>query len=136
IADIRASLKRAKIGGMLNPAELLDIANTVRGGRRVKRHVTGLHEDHPIPMLHALAEQLTEHRELEASIMRCIDDQAEVLDGASTELAAIRRELRGGESRIREKLEQMIRSSSVQKMLQDAIITIRGDRYVIPVKQE
>jgi len=136
IADIRASLKRASIGGMLNAAELLDIANTVRGGRRMKRHVAQLHDDHPLPLLHALAEQLKEHKEVEDAIMRCIDDQAEVLDAASPELAAVRRELRGGEARVREKLEQMIRSSSVQKMLQDAIITIRGDRYVIPVKQE
>ncbi|EXX87925.1 recombination and DNA strand exchange inhibitor protein [Paenibacillus darwinianus] len=136
IADIQASLKRAKIGGMLNPAELLDIANTVRGGRRVKRHIAVLHEDHPMPLLYAMADQLTEHRVLEEAILACIDDQAEVLDNASPELAAIRRELRGGEARVREKLESMIRSSSVQKMLQDAIITIRGDRYVIPVKSE
>ncbi len=136
VVDIRASLKRATIGGMLNAAELLDIANTIRGGRRVKRHVVQLHQDQPLPMLHALAEQLTEHRDVEEAILGCIDDQAEVLDAASPELAAVRRELRGGEARVREKLEQMIRSSSVQKMLQDAIITIRGDRYVIPVKQE
>ena len=136
IADIRASLKRAKIGGMLSPAELLDIASTVRGGRRVKRHIAVLHEDHPMPLLNAMAEQLTEHRVLEEAIMACIDEQAEVMDNASTELAAIRRELRGGEARVREKLESMIRSPSVQKMLQDAIITLRGDRYVIPVKQE
>ena len=136
IADIRASLKRAKIGGMLSPAELLDIASTVRGGRRVKRHIAVLHEDHPMPLLNAMAEQLTEHRVLEEAIMACIDEQAEVMDNASTELAVIRRELRGGEARVREKLESMIRSPSVQKMLQDAIITLRGDRYVIPVKQE
>ena len=136
IVNIRASLKRAKIGGMLNPAELLEIASTARGGRLVKRHIAQIHEDHPLPLLHGLAERLTEHRELEESIARCIDEQAYVVDQASPELAAIRRELRGGEARIREKLEQLIRTPSVQKMLQDAIITIRGDRYVIPVKQE
>ena len=58
------------------------------------------------------------------------------MDSASSELASIRRELRAGSARVREKLEQMIRSSSVQKMLQDSIVTIRNDRYVIPVKQE
>jgi len=136
IADVRAALKRAKIGGMLNPAELLEIASTARGGRLVKRHIAQIHEDHPLPLLHGLAGQLTEHRALEESIARCIDEQAYVVDQASPELAAIRRELRGGEARIREKLEQLVRSPSVQKMLQDAIITIRGDRFVIPVKQE
>ncbi|WP_219838586.1 endonuclease MutS2 [Paenibacillus sp. R14(2021)] len=136
IADIRASLLRSKIAGTLNPAELLEIAETVRGGRRVKRHVLQLHDDHSVPTLAAMAEQLTEHKALEDAIFMCIDEQAEVMDSASVELASIRRELRAGESRVREKLEGMIRSSSVQKMLQDAIITIRNDRYVIPVKQE
>ena len=83
-----------------------------------------------------MAEQLTEHKPLEDAISDCIDDQAEVMDSASSELASIRRELRAANARVREKLEQMIRSSSVQKMLQDAIVTIRNDRYVIPVKQE
>ena len=60
---------------------------------------------------------------------------AEVLDSASAELSQIRRELRGGEVRIREKLESMIRSQSVAKIA-DQLITIRGDRFVIPVKAE
>ncbi|XEC93469.1 endonuclease MutS2 [Paenibacillus tarimensis] len=136
IVDIFPALQRARIGGMLNPAELLDIANTVRGSRRVKRHIVKLHEDDPLLLLHRLAQQLSESRPLEEAITACINEQAEVMDSASSELASIRRELRTGESRIREKLEQMIRSSSVQKMLQDAIITLRNDRYVIPVKQE
>ncbi len=137
IVDIKAALHRSRIGGTLNPSELLDIAQTARGGRRVKRHVSVIHEDHhPIPLLAQMAEEISEHKTLEDAIFDCIGEDAEVLDGASPELASIRRELRSGESRIREKLEQMIRSTSVQKMLQDAIITLRGDRYVIPVKQE
>ncbi|OME83986.1 endonuclease MutS2 [Paenibacillus sp. FSL A5-0031] len=136
IVDISAPLHRARIGGTLNPAELLDIANTARGGRRVKRHISVLHEDNSIPMLHHIADQISEHKSLEDAIFDCIDDQAEVMDSASAELASIRRELRNGESRIREKMDQMVRSSSVQKMLQDAIVTLRNDRYVIPVKQE
>lgn len=136
ITDISAPLHRARIGGTLNPSELLEIASTSRGGRRVKKHIEVIHDDHPIPMLRALAEGISEHKSLEDEIFACIDEQAEVMDSASSELASIRRELRNGESRIREKLESMIRSTSVQKMLQDAIITLRGDRYVIPVKQE
>ncbi len=136
VVNIAASLHRARIGGMLNSAELLDIATTVRGARRVKRHVIQLHEDDAIPLLAALAGQISESKSLEDEIMDCINEHAEVMDSASAALAAIRRELRQGEGRIREKLEQMIRSSSVQKMLQDAIITQRNDRYVIPVKQE
>jgi DNA mismatch repair protein MutS2 len=59
-----------------------------------------------------------------------------VLDGASDQLRGIRQKLRSTESRIREKLESLIRSSSAQKMLSDAIVTIRNERFVIPVKQE
>jgi len=136
VVDISAPLHRARIGGTLNPAELLDIASTARGGRRVKKHIGLLHEDHPIPLLQLIADQISEHKPLEDAIFECIDDQAEVMDSASAALASIRRELRNGESRIREKMDQMIRSSSVQKMLQESIITLRNDRYVIPVKQE
>jgi len=136
VTDIRSALLRSRIAGTLNPAELLEVAETIRGSRRVKRHIIQLHDDDPIPWLAGQADQLTEHKVLEDAILACIDDQANVMDSASNELASIRRELRTGEARVREKLEQMIRSSSVQKMLQDAIVTIRGDRYVIPVKQE
>ncbi|WP_042163993.1 endonuclease MutS2 [Paenibacillus gorillae] len=136
IVDISGPLHRARIGGTLNPEELLDIALTARGSRRVKKHIEVLHEDDPIPLLQQTSDELSEHKPLEDAIFDCIDDQGEVLDSASAELASVRRELRSGESRVREKLEQMIRSSSVQKMLQDAIVTIRNDRYVIPVKAE
>lgn len=136
IADIRSALQRARIGGMLNPHELLDIANTIHGGRRLKRFIANIHEEDPVPLLNTLSEQLSEQKPLEDAIKACIDDQAEVMDSASSDLAAIRRELRTGEVRIREKLEQMIRSNSVAKMLQEQLITIRNDRFVIPVKQE
>lgn len=136
IVNIRSSLKRAHIGGMLNAHELLDIANTIFGGRRVKRFIEQVHDDHPVPLMYELSQLITDQKPLEDSIKACIDDQAEVMDQASSELAIIRRELRQGEVRIREKLEQMIRSSSVSKMLQDQLITIRNDRFVIPVKQE
>ncbi|MDQ6423009.1 endonuclease MutS2 [Paenibacillus sp. LHD-117] len=136
VVDIRASLHRARIGGTLNPAELLDIASTSRGSRRVKRHVETIHGEHPLPMLSTIASGISEHKPLEDAIFDCIDENADVLDNASPELASIRRELRSGEGRIREKLENMIRSSNVQKMLQDTLITLRNDRYVIPVKQE
>ena len=136
IRDIHAALHRARIGGTLNASELLDIANTIAGGRRLKRFLHAVHEQDAVPLLIELSEPVSEDRTVEQKIRSCIDENAAVLDSASPELARIRQELRSSESRAREKLEQMIRTPSVQKMLQDAIITIRGDRYVIPVKQE
>lgn len=136
IVDITPAVKRARIGGTLNPHELLGIATTLEGSRRIKRYIATMHEEHEVQLLFNLSDALSEQKTLEDAIKRCIDDSAEVLDSASPELASIRRELRGGEVRIREKLDAMIRSSSVSKMLQDQLITIRGDRFVIPVKAE
>ncbi|MEB3101092.1 endonuclease MutS2 [Ferviditalea candida] len=136
IRDIRGSLQRARIGGALNPAELLDIATTISGGRKLKRFLFSFHENHPIPMLQAWAEGIAELNKLEEGIAFCINDQAEVSDQASPELNRIRHERRTGEHRVRERLEQMLRTPSVQKMLQESLVTVRNDRYVIPVKQE
>lgn len=136
IVDITPAVKRARIGGTLNPHELLGIATTLEGARRIKRYIASMHEETEVPLLFNLSDALSEQKPLEDAIKRCIDESAEVLDSASPELASIRRELRGGEVRIREKLDAMIRSSTVAKMLQDQLITIRGDRFVIPVKAE
>jgi DNA mismatch repair protein MutS2 len=136
IRDIRAAVKRASLGGVLSPSELLDVATTAAGGRKLKRFLLAIHEDHPIPALAALSEAIGDCREVDDAISRCIDDQAAVMDSASPELSRVRQEIRTGESRIRDRLEQMIRTPSVQKMLQENLITIRNDRYVIPVKQE
>jgi DNA mismatch repair protein MutS2 len=136
IRDINASLHRARIGGMLNPTELLDISTTLSGTRRLKRFIVELHEEYSVPMLRELAGLLTENKPIEDKINLCIDDNAAVTDSASPELGRVRSELRTGEARVRERLEQMIRTPSIQKMLQDVLVTIRNDRYVIPVKQE
>lgn len=136
VVDITPAVKRARIGGTLSPHELLGVRTTVQAARRIQVYVSSLHEENPVSTLLFWSEQLSEQRSLENSIKGCVDENAEVLDSASAELLQIRRELRSGEVRIREKLDSMIRSSTVSKMLQDQLITIRGDRFVIPVKAE
>lgn len=136
ITDITEATKRAELGGTLNPHELLAISNTTYGSRRIKRFITNIHEDEEVKILYTLSEGISEQKVLEDTIKSCIDESAEVMDSASSELAQVRRELRSGEVRIREKLDSMIRSSTVSKMLQDQLVTIRGDRFVIPVKAE
>lgn len=89
-----------------------------------------------IPLIHQHAEQLITLSDLERDINSCIDDHGEVLDHASETLRGIRTQLRTLESRVRDRLESMLRSSSASKMLSDTIVTIRNDRFVIPVKQE
>lgn len=133
ITDIRASVKRSSIGGILSTDECLDVANTLYGSRNVKNAIESM-EELEIPILTELVDQITPIRELEQAIKSCIDDHGHIMDGASSQLRSIRSSIRTLESRVREKLENYTRSNS--KMLSDAIITIRNDRYVLPVKQE
>lgn len=93
-------------------------------------------EEIELTHLPQLAEQIIILHDLERNINQCIDDNGYVLDSASVTLKGIRQQLRTNEARVRDKLESMIRSSSASKMLSDAIITIRNDRFVLPVKQE
>ncbi|UCZ52200.1 endonuclease MutS2 [Bacillus shivajii] len=137
IRDIRTSVKRAQIGGMLNELELLDISSTIYGSRRFKSFVEGMIEDDiELSILPDLVNQMVPLTDLEREIKQSIDEGGEVLDSASSALRSIRQQIRSHESNVRSKLENITRSSSGRKMLSDAIITIRNDRYVIPVKQE
>ncbi|UWE04532.1 endonuclease MutS2 [Laceyella sacchari] len=137
IRDIRASIRRAKVGGMLNEAECLDIATTISGGRKVKSHLRQLEvETAPLPRLRELTEQIESLDQLEAEILACIDEHAVVKDQASPELRRIRQQMDGVRQQIQQTLNQMLRSSHYTKMMQEPLITQRFDRYVIPVKQE
>jgi DNA mismatch repair protein MutS2 len=137
LVDVRASVKRAKIGGLLSASELIEVAGTLYAGRNMKRFIEKMvEEDIELHHLPKLAEKIVLLIDLEKSISQCIDDNGYVLDSASDTLKGIRQQLRTTEARVRDKLESMIRSSSATKMLSDAIITIRNDRFVLPVKQE
>ncbi|RNB90354.1 endonuclease MutS2 [Brevibacillus fluminis] len=136
IRDIRSPLERARLGSMLAPMELLDIASTIFSGRRLKTFLLDLCDEEPLPIIQMTAERIEGLRELEQVIKSCIDENGEVMDSASVELRQLRQEIRSLEARIREKLDQLTRSASYQKMLMENIVTIRGDRFVIPVKQE
>ncbi|MDF2038844.1 endonuclease MutS2 [Cytobacillus oceanisediminis] len=137
IFDIRPHVKRAVIGGMLSPQELNQISSTIHASRQMKRFIEEFaEEESSLPILLGYTDKIIVLAELETSIRNAVDDNGEVLDSASDTLRSLRNQLRTKESRVRERLESMIRSSSAQKMLSDAIITIRNDRFVIPVKQE
>ncbi|MGG3565169.1 endonuclease MutS2 [Priestia megaterium] len=138
IFDVQSSVKRAEIGGTLSSNELLDVASTIYAARQVKQFIEQVVEDEDLqlPIITEHIEKLMPLPEVEQTIKMSIDENGTVLDGASDQLRGIRQKLRSTESRIREKLESLIRSSSAQKMLSDAIVTIRNERFVIPVKQE
>lgn len=137
IFDIRPHIKRAVIGGMLSPHELMHVASTVHASRQIKRFIEEFaNENEALPNLQRETEKIIVLAELEQSIKNAIDDNGEVLDSASEILRSLRNQVRTKEARVRERLENIIRSSNAQKMLSDAIVTIRNDRFVIPVKQE
>lgn len=137
IHDIRAHIKRSVIGGVLSPYELVQVASTIHASRQMKRFIEDVAEERTeLPILLEQVERIIPLTNLEHSIKQAIDESGEVLDGASVVLRSLRQQLRSNEARVREKLESMIRSSNASKMLSDAIVTIRNDRFVIPVKQE
>ncbi|USK38150.1 endonuclease MutS2 [Cytobacillus firmus] len=137
IFDIRPHVKRAVIGGMLSPQELNQISSTIHASRQMKRFIEEFaEEESSLPILLGYTDKIIVLADLETSIRNAVDDNGEVLDSASETLRSLRNQLRTKESRVRERLESMIRSSNAQKMLSDAIITIRNERFVIPVKQE
>ena len=133
IHDVRASIKRASIGGMLSAHELLEISDTLRGSKRVKNFIQGV-EEADLPILLDLVEQIETLTPLEKEINRSIDQDANVVDSASSKLRSVRSQIRSLESSVRDRLEGYTRSSSSK--LSDAIVTIRNDRYVLPVKSE
>lgn len=132
IKDIRASLSRSVIGGVLSASECLDVANTIYGSRQVKSFIEGLEDDYPL--LEELSARMVSLRELEQFIKMRIDDHGYVMDSATEKLRGIRSSMKSIESKIRDKMENYIRTNS--SLLSDAIVTIRNDRYVLPVKQE
>ncbi|NRG47456.1 endonuclease MutS2 [Bacillus sp. CRN 9] len=137
IFDIVPHVKRAVIGGMLSPHELTQVASTIHASRQIKRFIEDyIEEENELPILLSYTDKIIVLADLETSIRNAIDENGEVLDSASEALRSLRTQLRTREGRIRERLESMIRSSNAQKMLSDAIITIRNDRFVLPVKQE
>lgn len=134
IYDTKAYILLAQKGGMLNPKKLLEIADTLRSAHRIKRFLSGKEEIHP--RICHIAQKLSTQPEIVNSIERCISGENTISDNASTNLYKIRRSIESKQARIREKLDSMIASNTNQKYLQDSLITIRNDRFVIPVKSE
>lgn len=128
------ALRRAQAGAVLTTLELLRSASLLRVIRTVSewRDKSASIET----CLDMRFNALTPHKFLETKITNAILSEEEIADNASPELHSIRRKIAAAASRIREKLDSMIRSSTMQKYLQDSIVTIRSGRYVVPVKAE
>ncbi|GAB4374123.1 MAG: endonuclease MutS2 [Elainellaceae cyanobacterium] len=129
IQDIGDSLERAERRGILVGEELLNIATTLAGARQLRRVIDNQPD---LPVLTELVSELRTYPELEQEIHRCIDDRGRVTDRANPKLAGIREQIRQMRDRIYDTLHRQMQRHS--NAIQEAVITQRGDRFVIPVK--
>ncbi len=132
--DVRPLLKRAAIGGVLQPADLLEIGSTARAAAVLRSTI--LRYEDELPTLAYMAQGLGEHRAVIDAIDRSIGDAGEVLDSASPELRQARIQVRGAYDRLMAKLQELVASPAYRTALQDPIVTMREGRYVVPVKVE
>ena len=132
--DIRAALDRARLGGALNTRELLDIAGLARCARLCKAYLA--EEKNEKTSIDSLFHTLRANKYLEERIYASIPAEDEIADSASSDLADIRRKMRAASARAREALNKILSSPSYAKALQEPIITMRSDRYVLPVRAD
>ena len=132
--DVREPVIKALRGVIIEPSLLLDIRYTLRRGTTLKRTLGRMGAT--FPLLAELANEIEECSELQSVIEKTVDDKAEIKDTASARLAIIRRDLKVAFDRLQNKLHRIVANRANQSKLQEAIVTMRRDRYVIPLKAE
>ncbi len=125
-------LAKVRVGGILTAPELRDVYLLLYASRMASRYV----QRGKYSLLTSLCTSLTEDRELEQKIDRAVGEEGQLRDDASAELKNIRNQINTSRMRIKDYLQNFIRSSDNQKILQEALVTERDGRYVVPVKQE
>ena len=135
LPDIAGIVSFARKGGVLSMAQLLRVLRHMKTVQQVVTFLKG--EDVPeLPLIRSIAELLSVHAGLASEIDRCILSEDEMADNASPELRDIRRSIVRQNESLKSRMNQILNSAGRQGVLQDAIITVRNGRYVIPVKQE
>ncbi len=133
--DVSNQVSLSEKGATLSPRGLIDIAESLRAANAAHKALAS-DELERSPRLSALATRLVPHRRLEKDISSAIISEEEIADNASPQLADIRRHIRQCNEKVRDKLQSMVHSPNTSKYLQDTLITMRGSRYVLPVRQE
>ena len=134
IRDIRPMLAKSGKGAVLDLAELQEVMSTLYAMRTVKRFFRDLEME--VPVLKEWAHSIEILGQLERNLSLTIDEHGNMREDASVELRRIRRELKSSQVRIKDKINGILHDAQYQKMFQDAIVTVRDERYVIPVKAE
>ena len=134
IQDIRRSIERAGLDATLQPSDLLSVMGTLQSSKRLGQYLTKLRAKYPI--MGELGSEVESFNSLEAEIAGAISQNAEVMDSASIALARVRSELRTVHARLTERMNSYLQSSTYRTMIQEPVITIRSDRYCIPIKSD
>ena len=134
--EIRPQLKRAEMGGTLSIPELMHIGEFLYVCRKAKNYAKNENKAETYERLDEYFELLTLIPNLENEITRCIVSETEIADDASSGLKSVRKEIKISNDRVKDHLNGVISSSAYRNMLQDFVITIRNDRYCVPVKSE
>ena len=133
VKNVTASVRRSSMGGQMSPADLISVSRLLYVARRMKSYLAAAEGTE---ILDGIAVGLSPDKEFEDKINAAILSETEIADDASRELSDIRRKIKALNIKIKESLNMMIRSETYKKYLQDQIVTIRSDRYVIPVRAE
>ncbi len=136
LRDLTDSIKRVNVGGILSIDELIAVGDFLYCARKAKDYSQSESKNDDFETLMTYFNGIICVPELEREIERCIVDGKEISDDASPALHSIRRNIRSANDRIRDQLNSIIHSPTYKNMLQDSVITIRNDRYCVPVKQE
>lgn len=134
VYDVRDGITRAEKGSVLIPGQLLKIAAVLRTSRKFKDYVSHKEEEESFKYLEELCENIFPLIKIENDIFNAIEGEEEISDRASSALYSIRRSLKDKNYSVRDKINSLVRNYS--SFLQDSIYTVRGDRYVLPVKSE
>ncbi|HPU01406.1 MAG: endonuclease MutS2 [Firmicutes bacterium] len=136
VDDITPLVARSEKGGLLQGKELAAIGRLIKGVQRCRRFFKESKNAESYPLLAGLAARLEGCEALGRELDQSVDAEGEILDSASPHLAALRRRERRLQEAIREKLDSYLRDPAQRRLLQEPLITIRGNRFVLPVKQE
>lgn len=137
IYDLSHAVKMSEIGGMMMPGQLLQVSDTLRTARTLKSYLLkSIDTSDGYPTLKSLATVIVPLKAVEDAINTAIIGENQISDNASPALRKIRRDIESKNASVKSKLEHLVRDQDSKKYLQDSLVTIRQDRFVVPVKSE
>ncbi|MCH4095843.1 MAG: endonuclease MutS2 [Acidaminococcus provencensis] len=134
MSDITAMVKRTRVGSILEPEEFKAINDTIEGLQHLKKFLVELEDDYAA--LRTYGPELGDFSRLMKQLNSALDEKGDIKDNASVKLAGLRTGILVAKNRVKDKLNAILHDPNNQKYFQDALVTMREERYVIPIKQE